>query len=211
MREKIVLIGAGSAMFTRGLVADLICSNREVDLALVDTGEEPLAVAEGMCRKMIALRNSPITLTASTDRRDVLGGATAIICTVGVGGRRGWEQDVFIPREFEALGDSDVPLFVHFQGGVTIAEENFVRMRRRGVLIASKLKGRSSAFSKPYEDPEAFRALLNAGQEALSRRANRPMRFGPIVITFFSAGYGAVRELLKEPEFFEQGHNECTV
>ncbi|PJF45876.1 MAG: alpha-glucosidase/alpha-galactosidase, partial [Candidatus Thermofonsia Clade 3 bacterium] len=27
-------------------------------------------------------------------------GATAVICTVGVGGRRAWEQDVFIPRRY---------------------------------------------------------------------------------------------------------------
>ena len=36
MKEKIVLIGAGSAMFTRGLVGDLIRSGMEADLALVD-------------------------------------------------------------------------------------------------------------------------------------------------------------------------------
>jgi alpha-galactosidase/6-phospho-beta-glucosidase family protein len=32
MRERVVLIGAGSAMFTRGLVADLLRSGAEVDL-----------------------------------------------------------------------------------------------------------------------------------------------------------------------------------
>ena len=111
---------------------------------------------------------------------------------------------LFIPQGFEVPADGAVPLFVHFQGGVTIAEENFVRARRPGVLIASKLKGRSSAFARPYEDPKAFRALLSAGRGELSRRTDRPVRFGSIVITFFSAGYGAVRELLKEPEFFAQ-------
>ena len=37
MVENIVLIGAGSAMFTRGLIADLINSGWQVDLGLVDT------------------------------------------------------------------------------------------------------------------------------------------------------------------------------
>ena len=39
-------------------------------------------------------------LRATTDRREVLPGATAVICTVGVGGRRAWEQDVFVPRKY---------------------------------------------------------------------------------------------------------------
>ena len=45
MKEKFVLIGAGSAMFTRGLVADLIRIGQELELALVDIDPEALAVA----------------------------------------------------------------------------------------------------------------------------------------------------------------------
>jgi hypothetical protein len=97
-----------------------------------------------------------------------------------------------------------VPLAVHFQGGVEIAEENFVRMQRPGVLIASTLKGFSGAFSKPYADPTAFRALLESGESELSDRLGAEVRFGPILITFFSAGYGAVRELLRKQEFFDR-------
>lgn len=112
MKEKFVLIGAGSAMFTRGMVADLIQRGQECDLALVDIDPEALAVAEGLTRKMIEARKSPIKLSASLDRRDVLPGATAVICTIGVGGRRAWEQDVFIPRKYgiyQPVGDSVMP------------------------------------------------------------------------------------------------------
>ncbi len=100
MREKIVLIGAGSASFTRGLVTDLILRGGAAELALVDTDPAALAVAEGLARKMIAARGIDIRLAASVDRRDVLRDATAVICTVGVGGRRAWEQDVFLPRKY---------------------------------------------------------------------------------------------------------------
>ena len=112
MREKYVIIGAGSAMFTRGLVADLIQRGEALNLALVDIDSGALAVAEGLTAKMIAARHAPITLTASTDRREALPGATVVICTVGVGGRRAWEQDVFIPRKygiFQPVGDSVMP------------------------------------------------------------------------------------------------------
>ena len=112
MREKIVLVGAGSAMFTRGLVADLITKRWDMDLALVDTDPAALAVAEGLVKKMIAAREAPIRLAAACDRRVVLRGATAVITTIGVGGRRAWEQDVFIPRKYgiyQPVGDSVMP------------------------------------------------------------------------------------------------------
>jgi len=112
MQETIVLIGAGSAMFTRGLVADLIHGGVEADLALVDVDPEALEIAERLAAKMISARGAPIRLRASIDRRVVLPGATVVICTVGVGGRRGWEQDVFIPRKygiFAPVGDTVGP------------------------------------------------------------------------------------------------------
>lgn len=97
MKEKVVLIGAGSAMFTRGLVADLINRGDEVQLGLVDINPDALAVAEGLSRKMIEARRAPIKLIASTERRDLLPGATAIICTIGVGRTEGMGTRCFHP------------------------------------------------------------------------------------------------------------------
>jgi len=112
MKEKLVLVGAGSAMFTRGLIADLLNRKWEAELALVDTAPEALDSAEKLAAKMIAARRAPIRLAASTDRRAVLKGATSIVCTVGVGGRRAWDLDVTIPRKydvFQPVGDTAMP------------------------------------------------------------------------------------------------------
>jgi alpha-galactosidase/6-phospho-beta-glucosidase family protein len=109
MRERVVLIGAGSVAFTRGLVADLVRQGEPMDLSLVDVDPGELEVAEGLTGKMIQAQRAPVSLRASTDRRDVLAGATAVICTIGVGGRRAWERDVFIPRKYgiyQPVGDS---------------------------------------------------------------------------------------------------------
>ncbi len=112
MKETVVLIGAGSAMFTRGLVADLIRKKWTGELRLVDIDPVALAVAEKLSRKMLAAGDSAMTLTAATDRRDVLRGATAVVCTIGVGGRRAWETDVFVPRRhgiYQPVGDTVMP------------------------------------------------------------------------------------------------------
>ena len=114
------------------------------------------------------------------------------------------DAELFVPEGFRAPDDGTVALAVHFQGGAKAAQENFVRSGRRGVLIASTLSGRSGAFSAPYRDPATFARLLEAGERALSTQQGRDVKFGGIAISFFSAGYGAVRELLKDPTWFQR-------
>ncbi|HEY3342768.1 MAG TPA: hypothetical protein VGK81_12150 [Anaerolineae bacterium] len=112
MNESVVLVGAGSAMFTRGLVADLIRRGQPCDLGLVDIDPHALNVAAEFVKKMIAAKQAPIHLRASTDRRQILPSATVVICTIGVGGRRAWEQDVYIPRKYgiyQPVGDTVMP------------------------------------------------------------------------------------------------------
>jgi alpha-galactosidase len=112
--RKIVLIGAGSAMFTQGLVADMILSPDmgPWELGLVDIDRQALETAEGLSRRMVEARGAEIAISGSVDRRDVLPGADVVVMTVGVGGRRGWEKDVFIPRKYgvyQPVGDSVMP------------------------------------------------------------------------------------------------------
>lgn len=111
---KIVLIGAGSAVFTRGLVADLILSPDmgPWELGLVDTDPDALEVARDLCRRMIQSRDADITLQADTDRREILPDADVVVTTIGVGGRRSWETDVFVSRKngiFQPVGDTVMP------------------------------------------------------------------------------------------------------
>src|SRR5450756_406776 len=109
MVQKIVLIGAGSAMFTQGLVADLILSGQPWQLGLVDIDPEALEVATGLSQRMIQYKDAPITLQSSLERRDVLPGADVVVTTIGVGGRKAWLADVQIPRRYnvyQPVGDT---------------------------------------------------------------------------------------------------------
>lgn len=111
---KIVVIGAGSAMFTQGLVVDLIEAPDlgPWELGLVDTDPVALAAAEGLSRTIAAATGATLAIHASADRRELLPGADVVVSTIGVGGRRAWETDVFIPRKygiFQPVGDSVMP------------------------------------------------------------------------------------------------------
>ena len=110
-KQKMVLVGAGSAMFTQGLIIDWIKQQPEGDweIALVDINPVILEATDKMVRRLMEAAEKPAKITAAVDRRDVLDGATIIICTIGVGSRRAWEQDVFVPREFgiyQPVGDT---------------------------------------------------------------------------------------------------------
>lgn len=110
--RKIVLVGAGSASFTQGLVADVIMSGKPWRLGLVDIDPDALAVAQGLSELMIRAAEAPITIEGSTDRCDILPGADVVVTTIGVGGRRAWEADVLIPRKYgiyQPVGDTAMP------------------------------------------------------------------------------------------------------
>jgi alpha-galactosidase len=146
-RNKLVLIGAGSAMFTQGLVADLILSGRPWQLGLVDIDPQALGVAVGLSERMVAHKESDITVECSTDRRDLLPGSDVVVTTIGVGGRRAWEADVFIPRKdgvFQPVGDTVMA------GGISRA----LRLIPAMVDIARDVAGLApNAFFVNYANP----------------------------------------------------------
>ncbi|MFT4083743.1 MAG: hypothetical protein QM638_14270 [Nocardioides sp.] len=115
-RRSLVLIGAGSAVFTRGLLADLI-SARDLgdwEIRLVDVAEEPLSKAVGLAQRMIEARGvaEHIRVVGSTERRAVLPGADFVVTCVGVGGRPGWQTDHETCQRhgvFQPVGDSVMP------------------------------------------------------------------------------------------------------
>jgi alpha-galactosidase len=115
-RRRLVLIGAGSAVFTRGLLADLISAPDlgEWELGLVDTRPDALAVVQRLAERMVAARGEEerIAVTASTEREELLPDADVVICSVGVGGRPAWLRDWQIAADFGVLqpvGDSVLP------------------------------------------------------------------------------------------------------
>ena len=89
-KQKMVLVGAGSAMFTQGIVIDWIKQQPqgEWEIALVDINPVILEATEKMVRRYMSVAERPAKITAAVDRRDVLDGATIVICTIGVGSRR---------------------------------------------------------------------------------------------------------------------------
>jgi len=96
---------------------------------------------------------------------------------------------LFVPAKLKGR----VPLFLHFHGGTWLPEVAAARAGSTAVISIQVGSG-SSVYAKPFSDPQLFRRLIT---EAENKAA---MTFSPISLTAWSAGYGAVREILKVPD-----------
>jgi alpha-galactosidase len=109
MKKGLVLLGVGSTYFTRGIIESLITKGGEWDVRLVDIDPAALDIAVKLSQRLVDLYKAPVQIRGSLDRCEVLPGADAVVSTIGVGGRRAWEKDVAIFRQFnvyQSTGDT---------------------------------------------------------------------------------------------------------
>ena len=85
---RIVFIGAGSAVFTRNLVADLITFPElaDTEVVLMDVDEERLDRITRITEYVIKQENARLTVRSTLSRREALRGADYVVITIAVGG-----------------------------------------------------------------------------------------------------------------------------
>jgi hypothetical protein len=98
---------------------------------------------------------------------------------------------LFIPEKLEK--SKRLPLFIHFHGAAWVAEVAATRSGRFAVISVEAGSG-SGAYARKFADHGLFAAMLD---EAAKKTG---IAFGPISLTSWSAGHGAIREILAVPE-----------
>jgi alpha-galactosidase len=85
---RIVLIGAGSTVFAKNLIGDILAFPElaNCDLVLHDIDGMRLSTSEVVARKVAATLEVAPTISATTDRRAALRGASFVITMIQVGG-----------------------------------------------------------------------------------------------------------------------------
>lgn len=97
---KIVVIGAGSAIFGLGALSTMMQypGLRGAHLALCDTNKSGLETITALAKKMNEAWDAGMTISSSTERRDLLPDADFVIVSIQVGQREDvWERDWRIP------------------------------------------------------------------------------------------------------------------
>ena len=85
---KITFIGAGSLVFTRNLVRDILTFPLLTDstICLMDIDAERLDFARRCCQKIIDMGGYPAKVVATMDRAEALQGADVVMVTILQGG-----------------------------------------------------------------------------------------------------------------------------
>jgi alpha-galactosidase len=108
---QVVFLGAGSVVFTRQLIADLLRFEDlpEFRLVLHDIDADRLAVARGTALQVAAQLGRSIDVDATLDRRAALRGATFVVNMLQVGGIAATRIDLEIPARHglrQTIGDT---------------------------------------------------------------------------------------------------------
>ncbi len=119
--------------------------------------------------------------------------------SVDVGLRRAVR--LFVPKGTELERPR---LLVHFHGAAFIPEYAVSEIDAPYVAATVHIAPGSSGYERAFEDPAAFDSLLAAVRRELSLLAGAPVTFEDVTLSAFSAGYGAIRALLRQPGHFER-------
>jgi alpha-galactosidase len=111
---KITMVGAGSAVFARQIITDLLAvDNLESGVfALVDIDSIRLDLARRIAERLVQLSGKKWKVEASTNRRDVLPGTDFVVNSIEVAGLQNVRADYDIPLRYgvdQCIGDTIGP------------------------------------------------------------------------------------------------------
>jgi alpha-galactosidase len=111
---KVTLIGAGSAVFARQIVTDVLAIDG-LDggtFALVDIDADRLELAHDISEKLVGATGKDWTVESSTERNDVLAGTDFLVNSIEVAGLENVRHDYEIPLRYgvdQCIGDTIGP------------------------------------------------------------------------------------------------------
>jgi len=95
-------------------------------------------------------------------------------------------------------GDGPGDLLIHFHGAIDTIRAAMERAGTAATVVVVNQPGLSAAYSAPFrDDPALFDRLLAEPALASDTAESHPPRWRRVTLSCFSAGYGAVREILK--------------
>jgi alpha-galactosidase/6-phospho-beta-glucosidase family protein len=120
---RIVIIGGGSYQWVPKLLIDVANtpSLHAAEIVLQDVTPEPLPLMSTWVERIAALREIPLSVSATTDQRRALEGADYVVVSISTGGFTSMRHDLEIPERYgirQSVGDSVGP------GGINRALRN---------------------------------------------------------------------------------------
>jgi hypothetical protein len=108
--------------------------------------------------------------------------------------------NLYVPGRYAP--SSEIDIMVHFHGYDPVVEREFDQANVNCALVIVNYNGFSSVYSGPFSDEKKLEGILNEAvlEIASVRNVSQP-KLGKLIISSFSAGYGATREILKSGRY----------
>ncbi|MCU4975062.1 alpha-glucosidase/alpha-galactosidase [Halobacteria archaeon AArc-m2/3/4] len=108
---RIVFIGAGSMVFAKNLVGDILSfpELEDSEIVLMDIDSHRLEQTTQVAEAMVKNSNVEATIESTTDRREALNGADYVLNMINVGETKLFENEIRIPESYgvkQAIGDT---------------------------------------------------------------------------------------------------------
>ena len=109
---------------------------------------------------------------------------------------------LFVPERVR-VRQGTAPLMFFFHGGTWLPEA--AAARTRIAVIPVQIGAGSGVYVRAFEDPNRFRALIAEAEQKSG------LRFGPVTLAGWSAGCGAIRQILKDSSSYERAANALMI
>jgi len=110
--------------------------------------------------------------------------------------------EIFIPQKRRHAKKFD--LLLHFHGAGFVIQYAATKHREALVAATINLGAGSSVYGNAFEDSAKFQTLLAAISDSLGQKLARPLTMRKIMLSGFSAGYGAIRKIIRTPQNFNR-------
>src|SRR5690606_19303725 len=104
---------------------------------------------------------------------------------------------IYVPSR--AVGSTEPQLVVHFNGAPYVAMHAVAAQTRPTVLASVHLGAGSGVYERAFADGGIIQHIRHAVADSLSARAGVRVQLPATVLSGFSAGYGAIRAILRDP------------
>ncbi len=110
---------------------------------------------------------------------------------------------VFIPSTYQARQGDVADLLVHFHGDPQTYWNNAAYAKLNTIIVTVNYSGLSSAYSTPFSNAALFQQVVDEALTKVRTQADIPdtLQWDKLGVSSFSAGYGAVREILKSSTY----------
>ena len=95
-------------------------------------------------------------------------------------------------------------LLIHFHGASWLVEHQVRERLPQAVLITVHLGAGSRVYAGAFSEGGRLAQLIDEASTQVNAKFGKPVRFDLVALTSFSAGYGAIRSILRHPDQYDQ-------